>query len=130
RADVVAAKNALAFARLKLRRAERGLESRAVAQIDLEAAQSDVKAKHVAVQTAAVAYHAATDRLRYTHIVSPMDGTITERGIQAGEVVSPGVQATFEGKALLTVANLSTLIVKADLNQIDIAKVQLGQKVT
>jgi RND family efflux transporter MFP subunit len=59
-----------------------------------------------------------------------MDGTITERGIQPGEVVTPGVQATFEGKALLTVSDLSTLLVKADLNQIDVAKVKLGQKVT
>src|SRR5439155_13276478 len=46
------------------------------------------------------------------------------------EVVTPGVQATFEGKALLTVADLSTLLVKADLNQIDVAKVKIGQDVT
>src|SRR5438105_5418699 len=59
-----------------------------------------------------------------------MDGTVIQRGIQPGEVVTPGVQATFEGKPLLTVADLSVLIVKADLNQIDVAKVQLGQKVT
>ena len=73
---------------------------------------------------------AAQDRLRYTQIVSPMDGTVIERGIEPGEVVTPGVQATFEGKALLTVADLSTLVVKVDLNQIDVAKVKLGQKVT
>jgi RND family efflux transporter MFP subunit len=77
-----------------------------------------------------VACDAARDRLRYTRLVSPIDGTITERGIEPGEVVTPGLQATFEGKALLTVSNLATLVVKAELNQIDVAKVELGQKVT
>ena len=129
-ADVAAAKNALEFSQLSLDRRQKGLEARGVAQMDVDTAAADVKAKKVAVQTATVAYNAASDRLRYTHIVAPMDGTVTERGIQPGEVVTPGVQATFEGKALLTVADLSTLIVKADLNQIDVAKVKLGQKVT
>jgi HlyD family secretion protein/macrolide-specific efflux system membrane fusion protein len=129
-ADVAAAKNALEFAELMLERRKKGLESRAVAQLEVETAQSDVKAKQVAVQTAEVALGAASDRLRYTQIIAPMDGTVTERGIQPGEVVTPGVQATFEGKALLTVSDLSTLIVKADLNQIDVARVKMGQKVT
>lgn len=129
-ADVAAAKNALEFSELSLSRRENGLKERGVAQMDVDTAASDVRAKKVAVQTATVAYNAAEDQLRYTHIVAPMDGTVTERGIQPGEVVTPGVQATFEGKALLTVSDLSTLIVKADLNQIDVAKVKLGQKVT
>jgi membrane fusion protein, macrolide-specific efflux system len=128
-ADVAAAKNALEFSQLSLDRRQKGLEARGVAQMDVDTAAADVRAKKVALQTATVAYNAASDRLRYTRIVAPMNGTVTERGIQPGEVVTPGVQATFEGKALLTVADLSTLIVKADLNQIDVAKVKLGQKV-
>jgi HlyD family secretion protein/macrolide-specific efflux system membrane fusion protein len=135
-ADVASAKNALEFANLTLERRQKGLDGRGVAQIDVDFAQNEVKAKTVAVHTAEVmlagarvALGAAQDRLRYTQIGSPMDGTVIQRGIEPGEVVTPGVQATFEGKALLTVADLSTLIVKADLNQIDVAKVSLGQKV-
>jgi HlyD family secretion protein/macrolide-specific efflux system membrane fusion protein len=136
-AEVAQAKNALEFARLTLERKQRGLEARGVAQADVDLAQSEVKSKTVAVQTAEVvvtgarvALGAAEDRLRYTEILAPMDGTVIQRGIEAGEVVTPGVQATFEGKALLTVADLSVLIVRAELNQIDVAKVRLGQKVT
>jgi macrolide-specific efflux system membrane fusion protein len=129
-ADVAAAENALEFAQLSLERRQRGLEARGVAQTDVDFAMSDVKAKTVAVRTAKVAYNASSDQLRYTRILAPIDGTVTERGIQQGEVVTPGVQATFDGKALLTVADLSTLIVKADLNQIDVAKVRMGQQVT
>jgi HlyD family secretion protein/macrolide-specific efflux system membrane fusion protein len=135
-ADVAQAKNGLEFAKLTLERRQKGLEGRGVAQIDVDFAVNEVKTKTVALQTAEVvlsgakvALGAAQDRLRYTQIDSPMDGTVIQRGIEPGEVVTPGVQATFEGKALLTIADLSTLIVKADLNQIDVAKVKLGQKV-
>ena len=128
-ADVAAAQNALEFSQLTLDRRQKGLAERGVAQIDVDTALSDVKAKKVAVQTAQVALNAALDQLHYCRIISPIDGTVTERVIQPGETVVPGVQATFDGKALLTVSDLSTLIVKADLNQIDVAKVKLGQNV-
>jgi len=129
-ADVAAAKNALEFSELSLDRRQKGLEARGVAQMDVDTAAADVRAKKVALQTATVAFNAASDRLHYTRVLSPMEGTVTERGIQPGEVVTPGVQASFDGKSLMTISDLSTLLVKADLNQIDVAKVQMGQKVT
>ena len=136
-ADILQAKNALAFARLNLDRRKKGLEGRGVAQADVDLADSEVRTRvlaqkltEVALSSARVALGAAQDRLRYTLLLAPMNGTVIERGIQPGEVVTPGVQATFEGKALLTIADLSTLIVKADLNQIDVAKVKLGQEVS
>ncbi|HXU73119.1 MAG TPA: efflux RND transporter periplasmic adaptor subunit [Polyangia bacterium] len=129
-ADVAAAKNAVDFAQLTLERRQNGLKERGVAQMDVDTAMADLRGKKVALQTATVANNAALDQLHYCRITSPMDGTVTERVIQPGETVVPGVQATFDGKALMTVSDLSTLLVKADLNQIDVAKVKLGQKVT
>jgi membrane fusion protein, macrolide-specific efflux system len=135
-ADVAQTKIALEFAKLTLERRQKGLEGRGVAQIDVDFAANEVKAKTVSLQTAEtilsgakVALGASQDRLRYTQIDAPMEGTVIIRGIEPGEVVTPGVQATFDGKSLMTVADLSTLIVKAELNQIDVAKVKLGQKV-
>lgn len=128
--EIDQAKIGLELAQLTLARREKALETRSVAEVEVELGRNDVKAKQVAVERAKVALSAAQDRLRYCEIASPMNGTVIERGIQPGEVVTPGVQATFEGKPLLTIADLSTLIVKVDLNQIDIAKVKLGQKVT
>ena len=129
-ADVAQAKNGIEFAGLQLERKKRGLAERGVSQADVDMSENEVKVKKVMLQTAMVALGAAEDRLRYTQIPSPMDGTVIQRGIQSGEVVTPGVQATFEGKPLLTVADLTTLVVKAEFNQIDVARIQLGQKVT
>ena len=44
-----------------------------------------------------VALETARDRLRYTAIEAPIAGTVTQRNINPGEVVVPGVTATVEG---------------------------------
>lgn len=128
-AEVAQADNALAFAELTLTRKEAGLRDRGVAQADVDEARHEVRARRVALTSARVALEAARDRLRSTELSSPIDGTVLELGIQVGEVVTPGVQQTFEGRPLLVVGDLSVLVVRAELNQIDVAKVALGQAV-
>ncbi|MCC7109548.1 MAG: efflux RND transporter periplasmic adaptor subunit [Deltaproteobacteria bacterium] len=128
-AELAQAQQALAFAEQALARKKAALAQRAVAEADVEAAQNEVDMRKAAIRIADVAVSAARDRLRSCEIRSPLDGTVIERGIEPGEVVSPGVQATFEGKPLLTVADLSTLLVRTELNQIDVARVVLEQSV-
>lgn len=78
---------------------------------------------------AEVALRAAQDQLDYASIRSPMAGTVIKRGIEVGEMVSPGVSATAQGTSMLTVADLDRLILKSSLNQIDIGKVKKGLSV-
>ncbi|CAN5860990.1 macrolide transporter subunit MacA [soil metagenome] len=129
-ADVAQASAALDFARLSHGRASRGVEQSIVSRTDLDLATHELRAKGVSVQSAEVARSVARDRLGYTRIVSPMDGTVIARGIEPGEAVVPGVQSTFDGKALLTIADLTSLLVKVNLNQIDVAKVSVGRHAT
>lgn len=128
--DVAQARNAITFAELTLKHKERGVAEDVVPSFDLEKARHDLRTGHVSQKLAQVALSAAQDRLRYTRLVAPSGGTVIQRGIQPGEVVTPGVQATFDGKALLTIADVSRLLVKVDLNQIDVAKVRLSMKAT
>jgi RND family efflux transporter MFP subunit len=129
-AELAAARNALELSELNLERKKRGLADRGVAQIDVDFANNEVKTRSISVKGAEIALEAARDRLRYTQITSPLDGTVLELNIKNGEVVTPGVQQTFEGRPLLVVGDLSTLIVRAELNQIDIAKIRLDQTAT
>ncbi len=126
-AELAQAQQALAFAEQGLARKTAAVAERAVAQADVDLSKNEVDMRKAATRIADVAVGAAKDRLRACEVRSPLTGTIIERGIEPGEVVSPGVQATFEGKPLLTVADLSTLIARVELNQIDVARVALGQ---
>jgi len=121
---------ALDFARLVLDRRRKALSDRAVAQQDVDLADNDYTTKRIMLAQAKEQLAVAADQLRYSRIVSPLDGTVIQRTIRVGETVVPGTMSTFDDKSLLIVADMSSLLAKADLNQIDVAKVRLGQSVT
>jgi membrane fusion protein, macrolide-specific efflux system len=129
-ADVAQASAALDFAKLAHQRAERGVAQGVASRFEIDQTAHDERTKSVAVRSAEVARSIAQDRLRYTKLVSPIDGTVIARAIEPGESVVPGVQSTFDGKPLLTIADLSALLVKVNLNQIDVAKISVGRKAT
>jgi HlyD family secretion protein/macrolide-specific efflux system membrane fusion protein len=129
-AEVAQARQRILFAEATLARRNQGLAERAVARADVEVAENEVAMQKAQLRLTEVALAAARDRLRSCEIRSPMTGTVTARGIEPGEVVTPGVQATFEGKPLMTIADLSALIVRVELNQIDVARTAIGQKAT
>lgn len=129
-ADVAQASAALDFAKLAHARAERSVAQGVAAKFEIDQTAHDERAKGVSLRAAEVARSVAQDRLSYTKLVAPIDGTVIARGIEPGESVVPGVQSTYDGKALLTVADLSALLVKVNLNQIDVAKIAVGRKAT
>jgi HlyD family secretion protein len=61
--------------------------------------------------------------LEKAKILAPIDGTVTARFADAGEILAPGA-------ALVTIANLSRLRVEAEVGEFDVARVRLGAPVT
>jgi len=128
--EVQKAQAAVEFAQLTLDRRQRGLSDRGVAQADVDFAENDLRQKRNALSQAKESLAIAEDQMRFSRITAPIDGTVTQRTIRVGETVVPGTMATLDATALLTVSDLSVLLAKAELNQIDVARVRLGQKVT
>jgi membrane fusion protein (multidrug efflux system) len=58
----------------------------------------------------------------YTTLLSPADGYVTRKSVEAGQVVSPG-------QALLAVASLDNVWVVANYKETDIARIRPGQDV-
>lgn len=129
-ADIATANAALEYSKLSREHSERGVAGGIAPTWEADTARSDEHSKQLAVHSAEVAHHVTQDHLSYTRITAPISGTVISRGIQPGESVVPGVQATMDGKPLLTIADLSALLVKVNLNQIDVAKVAVGRKAT
>ncbi len=118
----------LEFAELSLDRSKRAREGAVGTEMELDQAKNNAALARARIASARVSLATAQDRLRYTQVEAPIEGTVTQRNIQPGEVVVPGVTATVEGRPLLVIADLRTLLVKIDLNQIDVAKVKVGQQ--
>jgi multidrug resistance efflux pump len=60
-------------------------------------------------------------------VTSPMNGVVIKKGVELGETVTSGVSSFNEGTVLFTVADLKSLIIRVNLNEVDIAKVHVGQ---
>lgn len=117
RSDFHAAKAQLAASRARLAKTEAGARPEEIAEAKAQLSRAEV------------ALRAAEDQLSYASIRSPMAGTVIKRGIEVGEMVSPGVSATAQGTSMLTIADLDRLIIASSLNQIDVGKVRKGQQV-
>lgn len=62
-------------------------------------------------------------------VTSPMNGVIIARGVQPGDTITSGVSSYSAGTVVFTVADLQSLIIRVNLNEVDIAKVAVGQPV-
>lgn len=117
------------FAALDRSRKAQGTAQGVVSQAELEVSEQSAALAAIDVSAARVAVATARDRLRDAKIVAPISGTVIRRAIEPGEMVVPGVESTFEKRSLVTIADLSALVVKIELNQIDVAQVKVGQRV-
>jgi len=69
----------------------------------------------------------AQQDLTYTTITSPMDGIVTKINAEVGEVVMTGTMNN-PGTVIMEIGDLSEMLVVAQVDQMDIAKVKVGQK--
>lgn len=63
--------------------------------------------------------------LRETDIRSPIDGVVTSRLVQVGELVA-SLSSFSSGTAIMRVEDRSRMLVKLQVNEIDVAKLKLG----
>jgi len=71
----------------------------------------------------------STNPQQVLHIVSPMSGVVIKRAVEYGEAVT-GAGSFNAGTVIATVADLSKMIVKAGVAEVDIGKVRLDSPVT
>lgn len=69
-----------------------------------------------------------TDKLRKTKVVAPSDGTVLTVPVTEGQVVIAAASVN-SGTTLMTIANLSKLLVETHINQVDVSKLELSQDV-
>jgi len=109
--------------------------------------QADLDQRGVAYEQADNDWRTAQDQLRlvqlsgvtagdsggggaqWARILAPVAGVVIARGVEEGETVVGGTSAFGGGTELFTIADLSTLIVKAAINEVDIGKVKRGDRV-
>ena len=121
--------------RAEATRAKAAYEQTLVKQEELKTQELELGLKRQAVQmeesrvrSARIDLEIARQRLQDTRILSPMDGTVTSRDVQIGQIISSGINNIGGGTTILTLSDLSRIFIIASVDESDIGKVKLGQK--
>ncbi len=77
-----------------------------------------------------VSFENAKISLDDTIVKSPINGTVISRPVEVGQVISSPTSAFGEGSIIMTMADLSKVRVRALVDEIDVGKVALGQRVS
>ncbi len=133
KAELEVVKNDIVYYKKHLERIKKLNSSRYSADKELESAQRDYdnavvqKAlKEAQISQAEAALKSAEIDLRYTKIISPVDGIVVSKEVEVGQTVA----ASFQTPTLFNVAeDLTKMQIEASVVEADIAKVKEGQTV-
>jgi len=96
------------------------------AETNYETANASVSAAKSQVAQAEAALNLAETNLRYTKIVSPVDGIVVSRNVDVGQTVA----ASFQTPTLFTIAqDLTKMQIDTSVDEADIGKIKVGQDV-
>lgn len=98
-------------------------------EMEVEIKRQAVQLEESKVRSAAIDLEIANQCLQDTRILSPIDGVVTSKYVQIGQIISSGINTIHGGTTLLVVSDLSRIFVIASVDESDIGKVELGQKV-
>jgi HlyD family secretion protein len=94
----------------------------------LEATRQEIQLAEVQIESDQAALELAKQRLTETKVLSPIDGVVSTRAVQIGQIVSSGISNVGGGTAVMTVSDLSRMYVLASVDESDIGNVVLGQE--
>jgi membrane fusion protein, multidrug efflux system len=83
---------------------------------------AEVERDRAAFEAAKATSDQLKTRLGYARITAPISGVITEKSIEAGDIVSPSTR-------LFSVADVSTLVTRIQVSELEVSTLRAGDKV-
>lgn len=96
------------------------------AEAELHRMESNLRAVEQNIEVARARAVQATENMRYATIIAPIDGRVVKLNRRVGEIVVIGTMNN-PGTVIMDIADLSSMMVKAQVNENDVAPVKEGQ---
>jgi membrane fusion protein, multidrug efflux system len=119
--DAATKKAALASAQARIAQAQAGILQAKAAQQQVPVRVADASSANASIAQAHANMEAAKLDLSYTTIVAPMDGMVTKKSVEVGQVVQ-------QGQGLLMLVPLKDVWVTANFKETQLADVRNGQR--
>jgi RND family efflux transporter MFP subunit len=97
-------------------------------QADLDAAEANYNHVLASINVAKAQVQAGEVAMENTIIRAPFDGTVLTKDADVGEMVAPLAGGINSRGAVVTIADMSSLQVEADVSESNIEKISLGQE--
>lgn len=110
-------------AKKSLERTRTLLKQEAIAQVELDVADARYKRVVATIEAARYALREAEVAVENTRIIAPFDGTVLKKNADVGEIVAPLAGAASSKAAVVTIADMSSLEVDADVSEANITRV-------
>ncbi|HOE16518.1 MAG TPA: efflux RND transporter periplasmic adaptor subunit [Syntrophorhabdaceae bacterium] len=134
RSSLEQAKAELKDAEMSFDRERRLLEKEFTTQASYDAAEARYKkaaaaaaSAGAAIQASAAALRGADVALEYTYIRAPFDAVVLTKNADIGDIVTPLGAAANAKAAVVTIADMSSLQVEADVSESNIERLKVGQ---
>jgi RND family efflux transporter MFP subunit len=134
RANLDSARAELTDATLAMNRNKELVSKSLIAQADYDTvfaryqkAVAGVSAAEAALKANDAALEAARVAIEYTQIRAPFDAVVLTKNADAGDIVTPIGAAANAKSAVVTIADMGSLQVEADVSESNLEKVKVGQ---
>jgi HlyD family secretion protein len=127
-AELKAALSRREIARSQMTRAEALLAKGTFTQLDLEQAALDLANAEADVVAAQVSVENARIAVDDTVVRAPITGTIIQKPVERGQVISSPTRDVAGGSPLMQMADLSEVQIRALIDETDIGKIRPGMK--
>ena len=117
----------LKAAEAQVRRASIALKTAEARLREKQNLAEEVKAAWAQVQRLREHLANLQTQLRDTVITAPISGVVIKKSVEVGELVASAISGFAQGTELVTIADLSQLVVRVRLNEVDVARVYVGQ---
>ncbi len=111
----------------KFRRAQSLLKSGSITDAELETFEAAYNNSRAAVEQAAANVRVAEVNLENTYIRAPFDGTVLSKNADVGEIVAPFASSASSKGSVVTLADMSSLEVEADVAESNLDRVRVGR---
>ena len=104
---------------------EKALNAFHLAQLELETLEININIE----RGSGTQDNADAQQMDDVRILSPASGVVIDRPVEVGEVVVSGILSTVTGTRLFEIGDPSQMMVKADISEVDVGRLEPGQHV-
>lgn len=126
-ADLRVAKATLKQVETNTERSRKLFEQKLISELEMDAARLELEQRKAQLIRAQALFDQAKIRLNDCVVRSPIDGIVLDKPVDEGQVIMGGLNTVSGGTTIVTIADMSRVHVYANIDEVDVGKINIGQ---